>query len=190
MGKGRVVVTARPLGSPGEWRQSLLISAYGNAQSGGDEEEGDDLEVIQRIVQRGADRGAAWQRAEIQGDLTGGADGDGLSVGLDGEHRGWFVHQVEHRSDLAGDLLHRTEMLVIHYGAPRCQAAASSGVIRSVACPASLNERSASWMLRSAVEMRIWAIVSCARVGACSAGGRPADSRGRARALQWRVAPP
>jgi len=61
-------------------------------------------------------------------------------------------------------------MLVIHNGAPWCQAAASSGIITSAVCSASRNERSASWMLRSAVEMRMCAIVSCARVGACSAG--------------------
>src|SRR5581483_11532639 len=70
--------------------------------SDGDNHEGDDLRALQLcIMQRRADRGATWQGAEVQGDLTVGAGGEGLPVGLDGEHRGWLVHQVEQRSDLA-----------------------------------------------------------------------------------------
>jgi hypothetical protein len=94
--------------------------------------EGDDLEIIERSVQRRADRRATRQCAKIQGNLASGAGGDRLPIELDGEDRGWLVHQVEQRSHLPGDLLHWIGKLLVHAGAPPCQAAASSGAATSV----------------------------------------------------------
>ena len=73
----------------------MLNSAYGNARSGGEDGEGDDLRIVGwGSVQGRADRRAAWQRAEIQGNLAGGAGGDLLPVALDGEDRGWLIHAM------------------------------------------------------------------------------------------------
>src|SRR6266508_4567264 len=137
----------------------------------GDNGEGDDLRIVGwRSVKRHTDRCAARQRAEIEGDLAGGTGGDQLPVALDGERRCRFIDEVEQREHLAGDLLHGIGMLVVHDRTPPYQAAASSGAAPSVICPVSPSDRSASCRLRSAAAMRMCAMVSWARIGACSAG--------------------
>jgi hypothetical protein len=131
--------------SEGKAKTTVADFSHANAQSSGDDCEGDYVRAVRRcILQRRADRRAARQRAQILGDMARSVGGDGLPIVLDGKNRCGLVEQIAQRLHLTNAVLHAAGKLVVHSRAPPYQAAASSGASTAGGRWASASERSAS----------------------------------------------